>query len=264
MKGQKRNNPIAYGCYRVIRGIVQLVYPKITIEGLDNLPQEPCLLVGNHCKMNGPIIGELYIPGDRAIWCAGEMMEWSAVPDYAFQDFWSQKPRWIRWYYRILSYLITPISVCVFNHANTIPVYRDQRIMTTFRQSVTRLTEGANVVVFPECAQPHNRIVNAFQEGFVDVARLYWKKTGKEVSFVPLYIAPTLKKAYLGKPIRFCASAGKEEERRRICGELMDAITKLAQSLPLHTVTPYNNIPKRDYPQNLPKEVKPNNETSCC
>jgi hypothetical protein len=41
----------------------------------------------------------------------------------------------------------------------------------------------------------------------------------------------------------------------------MDSITALATELPLHTVIPYRNIRKRDYPKNKPLEVY-SNETS--
>ena len=36
----------------------------------------------------------------------------------------------------------------------------------------------------------------------------------------------------------------------------MQEITDIAASLPLHTVVPYRNIPKRNYPTNIPIEVK--------
>ncbi len=245
---------ISYGLFRIIRGIVQLVYPKITIEGLDKLPEEPCLLVGNHAQMNGPIIGELYIPGKHKTWCAGEMMELRQVPAYAYRDFWSLKPRYIQWFYKLLSYLIAPLCVCIFNNADTIPVYRDARIMSTFRQTVNALCEGCMVTVFPEQAKPHNGILWDFQEGFVDVARLYHKKTGKSLPFVPVYIAPRLSRIYLGTPVYFEPGAEKSAERRRICDELMDSITAMAQSLPEHTVVPYLNMPKKEYPGN--KSVK--------
>ena len=246
---------ISYGCYRIIRWLVWLFYPKMKLEGVENLPSEPCLLVANHCKMNGPITAELYVPGERAIWCAGEMMDWRAVPDYAFADFWSHKPGWCRWFYRLLSYAITPLSVCVFNHARTIPVWRDGRILTTFRKSVQKLEEGAKVVVFPECAERFNTIVNQFQEGFVDIAKLYYKRTKQALSFVPVYIAPALRKFIIGYPISFCPDAPKEAERRRICDALMQAITELAAAQPFHTVIPYNNVPKREYPTNVLQEV---------
>ena len=213
--------------------------------------------------MNGPIACELYFPGKHDTWCAEQMMHLKEVPGYAFQDFWSQKPKGIRWFYRILSYLIAPLSVCVFNNANTIPVYRDIRLRTTFRLSMERLQAGSSMIIFPECSQPHNNIVNCFQDKFVDLARLYYQKTGVELAFVPLYIAPALKKMVLGEPIRFCAQAPIKAERTRICSYLMDRITETAQALPEHTVVPYCNIPKKEYPSNLPKGASAD-ENTCC
>jgi len=249
---EKKISPI----YRAVKWCVKMCYPRMSVEGIENLPDEPVIVVGNHTQMNGPICCELYFPIDRYTWCAGEMMHLKEVPAYAFQDFWSRKPRYIRWFYRVLSYIIAPLSVCVFNNAQTIGVYHDARVMTTFKQTVKRLQEGASIVIFPEHDVPYNHIICAFQNRFIDVARLYYKRTKKELSFVPLYIAPALKKMYLGEPIRFCAEKPIEEERERIAEYLMEQITKIAVSLPEHRVVPYNNLPKKAYPLNLLKEEK--------
>ncbi len=157
------------------------VYPKMELVGTENLPEEPCVIVANHAQMNGPIACELNFPEKRYTWCAGEMMNWREVPAYAYRDFWSEKPKLLRPFYKLLSYLITPLAV-------------------------------------------------------------------------PMYIAPKLRKLVLGKPIVFCALALIAEERRRICGYLMYKITRLACALPLHTVIPYRNIPKKDYPKNQIEE----------
>lgn len=247
---KKKISPI----YRIIKTLVRFFYPKMSVAGTETLPEEPFVIVGNHSKMNGPIACELYSPVNRYTWCAGQMMHLKEVPAYAFADFWSEKPGYIRWFYKLLSFLIAPLSVCVFTNAQTVPVYRDKRILTTFRTSIARLQEGTSLVIFPEHNVPYNHILSEFQEHFVDVARFYYRKTGKELSFVPLYIAPALKTMYYGTPIRFRADAPIEEERRRICTYLMDEITHMAVSLPEHTVVPYQNIPKRNYPSNLPKE----------
>ena len=241
--------------FRILRAIVKMVYPNIEIVGLDNLPPEPCVIVANHCQLNGPIVGEIHFPGPRKIWTAGQMMKWKEVPAYAFQDFWSQKPKWTHWYFKLVAYLITPLSVCVFNNANTIPVYHDMRLMTTFRATLNALQEGENVIIFPEHDQKHNHIVYDFQDKFVDVAKMYYKKTGKTLQFVPLHEAPKLTQAVLGAPIPFDVTADAKIERRRICDKLMADITCLAEGLPRHTVVPYRNIPKRLYPTNLPKEA---------
>ncbi len=247
------NGPLAF---KFIRNAVALFSPKIEVVGAEHLPDEPVIIVGNHAQMYGPIACELYMPQNVYTWCAGQMMELKEVPAYAFADFWAQKPVYIRWFYKILSFLIAPISVLVFNNARTIAVHRDKRILSTFRDTVETLRAGNSVVIFPEHNQPHNHIVHAFQNRFIDIAKLYCRRTGKELAFVPLYIAPRLSRMYLGEPIRFSSETPIEEERVRICDRLMEEITHMACSLPPHTVVPYPNIPKKEYPRNLPEEVK--------
>lgn len=240
--------------YKVLKWFVWLFSPKMEVEGLENLPQEPVILVGNHCQLYGPIAAELYAPGEHYTWCAGEMLHLKDVPEYAFRDFWSQKPKYTHWFYKIASYLIAPLSVFIFNHANTIGVYHDTRIISTFKNTVKALQEGANVVIFPEHDVKYNHIIYQFQEKFVDVAKLYYKRTGKEVAFVPLYIAPKLGKMCIGTPIRFCADNPMKEECGRISQNLAQQVTDMACALPEHTVVPYRNIPKKYYPKNTQKE----------
>lgn len=252
MKNTSKKTSFAY---RVIKGLVDFFYPETEVIGADNLPEGEAILVGNHAQMHGPIACELYLPGVHYTWCAGQMMHLKEVPEYAFQDFWSRKPAYTRWFYKILSYMIAPLSVCVFTNANTIGVYHDTRILSTFKTTVMKLQEGARVVIFPEHDVPHDHILCEFQDKFIDVAKLYYKRTNKELFFVPLYIAPALKKMYLGNPIQFCAANSIEDERKRICDHLMTQITEIACALPEHRVVPYNNIPKKQYPSNLFKEA---------
>ena len=228
--------------YKIIKGLVWLFYPKMKVMGIENLPEEACILVGNHTQMNGPICAELYCPGRHYTWCAGQMMKLKEVPGYAFQDFWSQKPKWTHPWYKLLSYIIAPLSACVFNNANTIAVYRDARIVATFKGTIKRLQEGNHVVIFPEHDVKHNHIVYDFQDKFIDVAKLYYRKTGQAVCFVPLYIAPKLKQMHIGKPIRFDPDEPMDTQRRKICDYLMQEITDIASALPEHTVVPYRII----------------------
>lgn len=239
--------------YKILKGILWLVYPKVKSEGIENLPDGEAIVVGNHTQMNGPIACELHFPENRYTWCAGQMMSLKEVPSYAFEDFWSQKPKFTRPFYKLLSYIIAPLAVVVFNNANTIAVRRDKRIITTFKNTVQKLDEGTKVVIFPEHDKKFNNIIYDFEDHFIDVARLYYKRTGKEIDFVPLYIAPKLKKMVFGKPIKFCATAPIDEERRRVKEYLMSEITEMAKGLPRHKVVPYRNIPKRLYPYNKEK-----------
>ena len=50
--------------------------------------------------------------------------------------------------------------------------------------------------------------------------------------------------------LRFNPQAPIAQERQRICRYLMEQITSIATTLPVHTVVPYHNIPRRQYPKN--------------
>ncbi len=241
--------------YRFIRWLVALCYRRPEQQGTKHIPAEASILVGNHTQMNGPIVAELYIPGEPYIWCAGQMMHWNECPAYAYQDFWSQKPKWTHGFYKLLAYIITPLAVNIFNNARTIPVYHDTRLVATFRQTMNRLDEGRSIVIFPEKDEPYNHILCQFQDKFVDTARMYYRRSRRALDFVPMYLAPNLHLVVYGQPVRFDPSAPIAEERARICKYLQEEITRMAEALPEHTVIPYRNIPKKNYPKNRQEEV---------
>ena len=127
--------------------------------------------------------------------------------------------------------------------------------MTTFRKSVEGLNSGADIILFPEKAEPYNVILCQFQERFADLAKIYYRKTGKTVCFVPMYLSPKLGKICFGDAVRYNPEAPEEEERTRICSAMMEGVSDLASGLPEHVVVPYLNIPKRDYPRNTDRKT---------
>lgn len=243
--------------YRFIRRALDLLYPKMVCEGTDHIPAgEAVIFVGNHCQAHGPLVGELRMPVPRKTWCASEMMERGEVADYAFRDFWSQNPKWTHPFYKTLARAIVPLSVVIFNQAETIPVYRDNRVLSTFRTTVQTLEAGTSVLIFPEHDVRHNHVLDDFQDRFIDIAKLFYRRTGKALAFVPLYICPALRRVCFGQAVRFDPAAPMDEERTRIKAALMDRITALAVALPRHRVVPYRPQPKKYWHYNRPKEAK--------
>lgn len=240
--------------YRIIKGSLDLFYRKYTVEGADCIPDEAVILVGNHSQVHGPLVGELRLPFPRKTWCASEMMERDQVAEYAFRDFWSQNPKWTHPFYKALAHAIVPLSVLLFNHAETIPVYRDNRVLATFRSTVKALEAGTGVLIFPEHDKRCNHIVDDFQDHFIDVAKLYHHRTGEALAFVPMYICPALRRVCIGEAVRFDPAASIDAERARIKEELTERITALAEALPRHRVVPYRPQPKKNWPYNRPEE----------
>ena len=67
------------GLCRFIRWIVGVFYPKMELVGLEKLPEESCILVGNHSQAHGAIITEERLPFDHYTWCASQMMDKNQV-----------------------------------------------------------------------------------------------------------------------------------------------------------------------------------------
>ena len=126
----KKTSILSIAIFKIVKFFVRLFYGKTEIIGMENLPENNAIIVSNHAKMNGPIIGELFMPENSFTWCAGEMMKTKDVPSYAFRDFWSGKGKWSSPFYKGLSYIISPsvdvlpAVICDFmkrNHRDVFP-----------------------------------------------------------------------------------------------------------------------------------------------
>ena len=42
--------------YKMIKKTIWFFYPKMKVEGTEKLPQEACIIVGNHTQLHGPIV----------------------------------------------------------------------------------------------------------------------------------------------------------------------------------------------------------------
>ncbi len=242
---KKLNNKKKKGItYKICAFFLKMIDKKVDYIGLDNLPKEPCIIAGNHAQMHGPIINEFYFPADKKIWCDAPMLDKKEFPKYAYDNFFGGKPNLFQ---KMLVGLLKSVIPNGFSSSDALPVYRDMRIMKTYKATIDSLDQGFNVVILPECPEEFNEITNMFNEYFVDVARLYYRNTKKELSFVPMYVSKSLRKMLFGKPIKFDASLPIESERKRICEYLMLEITRLAKTLPRHKVIPFNPVPKKDY-----------------
>lgn len=233
--------------YKITVLLVKVFYKKRKFIGVENILEDSCLIIGNHAQLHGPLACELFFPSNKRIWCIGEMMNIKEVPSYSYKDFWMYKPKFTKWFYKLISYIIAIPASYYLSNADTIAVYKDVRLLKTFKDTIKELETGNNIIIFPECHDEFNEIVNEFQDKFVDVARLYYKKTGKEISFVPMYNAAKIKTIVFGKPIKYDHTIDMEVQRKIVCDYLKNEITVLAKNLPVHKVIPFNNIKKKYY-----------------
>lgn len=234
--------------FRILRNTVRLVYRKYKVEVEEPLAEPGNIYISNHAQLHGPLGQYLYFPQKRFVWVIGQMCSRKEVTKYAMEDFWRTKSKWTKWLYKLFSFLVVaPLGSYLFSRADSIPVYKDVRLRKTMSQTIQRLDEGNDVIIFPEGREPYDKFTFQFQKNFVDVARPYSKKTGKPLLFYPMYTCHDLKKIIIGKPTRFNPEADINSERNRINIYLQEEITKLGDSLPNHTIVPYINVKRKYY-----------------
>lgn len=233
--------------FRFLYRIVSIFVPKYHFEIEEELDKES-IVVGNHAQLHGPLAMQFRFPHDKKIWAISEVFKKNEFVDYAMKDFWPHKKH--KRFYRFLAKMLAPLAEYIFKNADAIPVYRDHRLITTMRHSIQALQNHQTIIIFPEYHQSHSKIINDFLKNYIDLAKLYFQKHKQCLKFYPMYISPKLKKICIGKPYIFHPEIDFNQEKENITSYLQNYIEKMAYALPKHKVVPYENIPKKEYPNN--------------
>ena len=160
--------------YKLLTFLAKLVYKKRKLINFNG--SQVCIYVGNHCQLHSPIDFELSFPQKKKIWCISEAMNFRSAPNYMVNELTKHKGKKVRWFYKMLSYFFCPLLAFVLNNADTIPVYKDSRVLQTFNASINALEKGESIIIFPECHNKYNNIVCEFEKNFVFLAKLFYKK----------------------------------------------------------------------------------------
>ena len=137
--------------------------------------------------------------------------------------------------------MLPTVLIC----SDTIPVYHDKRIVSTFKESVKMLSDGCHLVIFAESPVRYSEYVNEIQPGVVDLARLYYRKTKKALKFYPVYVEKKNRLISVGKPIAYQPQLDLDEQRREITSYLSFHIDRLARQMKPHKPVPF--LPERWY-----------------
>ena len=109
--------------------------------------------------------------------------------------------------------------------AKAIPVSREnpRANIKTMQESVETFEKGKDIVIFPELSYVDEG-VGEFQTGFEHLAKYYHQKTGKKVTFYPVFISQINKKMYIEKPITFNPQNDSNDEKKKITTYLHDTM----------------------------------------
>ena len=127
----------------------------------------------------------------------------------------------------------------------TLSALGDQKNIALLQKTVKALTDGDDLVIFAESPKRYSEYICELQTGFIDLARLYYRKTKKALKFYPVYLEKKNAVISIGKPITYDPEVPLDTQRDEIAAYLRDNIDRLGRSLPKHKPVPF--LPERWY-----------------
>ncbi len=201
----------------IIRALLRPVM-RHTVRGKENVKDLPGIFVFNHREVYGPIAAIVFLPYDIRPWILYQMINKAEITEHMYSGTFS-RIKWLppalrRWIPKALS----PIIVWALGSFDPIPVYRgaQMNVVKTFMLSIECLAAGDSILLFPENPEhTYGKKVSDFYEGFAHLGRLYHKKTGKRLTFYPVYASSKRRELRIGEGVMY-DPAGGDMERTRI------------------------------------------------
>lgn len=225
--------------FKFICFIARLAYPKSKTVFESDPCGEPGLFVCNHSAIRGPVMITLDFDRPHANWVINCALDRAKCESYAFHDVFSGNSRKHKGFYRFLAKAVRILLPPILENVDSVPVYHDRRIIETFKQSLTGLESGKDIVVFGESPRHYSEYINELQRGFVDLGKYYYSHTGKRLKYYPAYVERKNRVIAIGKPIEYDPETPLKEQRELICNYLQEGIDRAARGLKDHKPVPF-------------------------
>ncbi len=217
--------------------------PRAVEYEVTPLTDEVAIYVPNHSGAMGPANMCLYFDLPFRPWIIGYLNNSEVTNNYIFHNFFCGRSKKHKTPWRMLARIVKWALVPLLEAQDPIWLeHTPKGILGALKDSVSTLKAEKNIVIFAESDKgQYSEYINYLNEGFVEVARSYYKDTGKNVNFYPVYIPNGLDVIKVGKPTPYDGTANPKEERHRIALALAQGITDVARALPEHEKPVFNN-----------------------
>ena len=222
----KKRQPVWKGVSRFLK----LFFKKPKIVSLSGEIPNKAIYVANHSAMFGPVMYNLYLPADVALWGAHPMLEgYKSRYRYLRDVYFIQKRHKSKFSASILAFLEAFFSPYFYKGLREIPSYADARFISTLRTSCEVLDMDIGIMLFPEnSSEGYHEILKSFLEGFVMLADYYQRKHGGEdVPIYPVYYHAKKKVMVVGNPSKLTDYTSKGMSKAEIADDFCNQVNNL-------------------------------------
>ncbi len=164
---------------------------------------DKAIYLSNHAGANGPLSYELFFPKLLTCWGTHEMFgNVRERRNYLYHVFYRQKLHWGKFRAFFVATVFAPISRGFYRSIGLIPTYTDSRFISSIKISCKILDENHPLLIFPEdSSRGYLNPPQGFNNGFVTMAKLYFKRRGEDVPVYPVYYLTKERKMVIAPPI---------------------------------------------------------------
>ncbi len=228
------------------------------VIGKENIPTEASFFCPNHARATGPIAMDYAHKRPNRVWSQSRMLEIKEFPKQIVNNVIPNKKGIVYGLlYGLASVLAIPFTRLMLSY-DPIPVYKDTRILNTFKKSARTIGEGKDIVMYPEWKTRAEgyKYVNQVMGGIAVAVKECVRTCKRPISIVPVYVCESLRKVIYCKPITIENTANYKEQTQVIIKYIMDAIEEAGNSLPEHRITPYDDTYKAEEKEALKQQKK--------
>ena len=186
---------------------------------------EARIFVANHYEIYGPFIMFMRFPFSFRPWVIDKMCEPKSIEQQMSIGFYNNY-KWLpKWFKVFLVKIAKRLVLFVIRVSRPIPVSRDnpRANIKTLATSVDVLNKKKNIVIYPELNSVKEG-VGEFMSGFEHIGKYFYQKTGKRVSFYPVFVSKKKHTMYIEDPIVYNPDNDHNAEKDRIVNGLHEAI----------------------------------------
>lgn len=207
--------------------IFSFPFTRCKVKGKENLKKqdEARVFICNHYEIYGPLAVYLNFPYKFRPWIIDKMMNEEDIEKQMglmIYNNYKHVPKFIK---KIIIKCVKSLVVFVMHHAKGISVSREdiRANLVTMKISSETLEKKQAIVIFPELWYKKEG-VGEFQTGFEHIGKFHYQKTGKRISFYPMFISKRNKAMYIGNPLVFDPEKEANLQKKEIINYLHDTM----------------------------------------
>lgn len=177
--------------YRFASGVIRLFSHRMKTEWEVPFEEGPCIFVVNNVGFMGPV--EMCTKFEERDcchpWINDGLLQARSIPAYARKDCWWKPDSFFAPLLNAtIPYIAAALIPPILKSVPYVPVYHDQRIMLTLRESIRVLQKDEALIIFPE--QPNARLSQHewLNTGWMRLGEMWYRTCGRALKMYPVHI----------------------------------------------------------------------------